>query len=170
MMDKWRSYLEGGDLRSIADVEKLIPLIRNQTDFDRLFKFLYFKERLIVMRAADAIEKVTAVKPKLLSKHKNEVMQFLYTASGKEFKWHLTLMIPRLEFSQKEFAEVWNVLSKWAKDKKESKIVRVNSIQSLFYLTRQNHKYKMAFQLILKELKSENIPSINARLKKIELA
>ena len=167
-MDKWASYLEGGDLRSIGDVKNLIPLIQNQTDFDKLFKYLHSGDRLVMMRTADAIDKITMNKPEFLSKHKKDLVHFLTTAIDKEFKWHMALLIPRLILSAEELEETWDKLSIWAKDKEESKIVRVNSLQSLFNLARQHTEYKGEFQLISEQIKSENIPSITARLKKLE--
>lgn len=166
-MDAWNSYLEGGDLRSIADVAQLIPLIQNQSDFDALFKYLYSSDRLLVMRASDAIEKITVRKPELLTNYKTNIIQLLYTASDKELKWHLALMVSRLKLSEKELIEVWDALTNWAKDKGESKIVRVNSIQALFDLTKQCAEREMEFEIISNQIISENIPSINARLKKL---
>lgn len=58
-MNNKKKYLQGGDLRSIADVDQLIPLIKTQKTFDELFSCLESEDRLIVMRAADAIEKIT---------------------------------------------------------------------------------------------------------------
>lgn len=72
-----------------------------------------------------------------------------------------------LEWNSLERKAVWNTLSAWAKDKKESKIVRVNAIQSLFDLTIQCPELKNQFQSIVSAIKSENIPSLNARLKKL---
>jgi hypothetical protein len=54
-----KKLLIGGDLRSIGDSSKIIKLINNQNDFDLLFGFINSDDRLIVMRAADVIEKIT---------------------------------------------------------------------------------------------------------------
>jgi len=166
-MDRWKTYLEGGDLRSIADVDQLIPLIRSQSDFDTLFTHLYSENRLIVMRAADAIEKITVANPEFLKHHKGELSQMLQTADNKELKWHLALMIPRLTWSTDELEKVWSILFNWAKDRSESKIVRVNSIQALFDLKASYEEYENEFVSLVEEIKKENIPSINARLRKL---
>ena len=168
-MENWISYLEGGDLRSIANVDQLVPLIQSQSDFDQLFQYLNSEKRLVVMRAADAVEKISQKHPEFLDKHKGAMLQHLQTATDKEFKWHLVLMVSRLKLSSSELTEVWEMLSKLAKDSKESRIVRVNSIQSLFDLTRHHKAYESKFQELSKQLQSEAIPSINARLKKLKL-
>ena len=87
----------------------------------------------------------------------------------KDLKWHLALIASRLELKTEELGIVWDKLTQWAKDKKESKIVRVNSIQTLFDLTKQNGELKRDFDLTIQEIEAENIPSINARLRKLKI-
>jgi hypothetical protein len=95
-----KKYLQGGDLRSIADVDQLVPLIKTQKTFDELFSCLDSDDRLIVMRAADAIEKITRDHPKYLDSHKNRLIRILDTARDKELKWHLALLIPGISGEQ----------------------------------------------------------------------
>ncbi|NER10404.1 hypothetical protein SAMN06265375_10151 [Muriicola jejuensis] len=159
------TYLTGGDLRSIAKVEELLPLVRTQSDFDELFKFLYSKDRLIVMRTADALEKLTTQNPRFLFGHKEDILHFIDTARDKEFKWHLSSMVSRLKLTNDELQRVWKELTKWAKDKRESRIVRVHSIQSLFDLAKQDTELQRDLKKTAVALKKENIPSIQARLR-----
>ena len=166
-MNKLITYLQGGDLRSIAKTDQVVPVIKNQIDFDKLFQFLFTKDRLVIMRTADAIEKITLSKPEFLSNYKKEIINFLEIAVDKEFKWHLALIVSRLELTTNELGIVWNKLSNWAKDKKESKIVRVNSIQALFDLVEKHRELKNDLGLTFQEIEAENIPSINARLRKL---
>ncbi|MDX1769642.1 MAG: hypothetical protein R3294_16440, partial [Arenibacter troitsensis] len=86
-----RKYLKGGDLRTIGGVNFLVPLIRNQKDFDRLFHYLRAKDRHIVMRAADAVEKITLRHPEYLESHKSTLLGLTQSSDDKELKWHLSL-------------------------------------------------------------------------------
>ncbi|MDH4295124.1 MAG: hypothetical protein OEV74_02500 [Cyclobacteriaceae bacterium] len=167
-MNKFIKYLQGGDLRSIAEVEKLLPLVKTQSDFDELFENLFSIDRLVVMRTADALEKISATNPELLSNHKAEIINFLDTAHDKEFMWHLALMVSRLDLTTNQLGKVWAKLTKWAKDKKQSRIVRVNSIQTLFDLMKKHKVLETDLNQTIREIKKENIPSINARLKKLK--
>jgi hypothetical protein len=63
-----------------------------------------------------------------------------------------------------EFNYAWKTLMSWAKDKSNSKIVRVNSMQALFELNKQSKNSARDFQQLINELQKEDIPSINARL------
>ena len=131
-MTLFQKLLSGGDLRSIGNSNFIGSEVRGQNDFDELFKCLFHKDRIVVMRAADAIEKITINNPQFLAKHKIQIIELCNVSKDKELKWHLALMIPRLQLDTREFDKAWNTLTKWAKDKTNSRIVRVNSIQGLF--------------------------------------
>jgi hypothetical protein len=161
---QFEKILSGGDLRSLGKGSSVIFKIKNQNDFDELFKQLFHKDRFVVMRAADIIEKLTIRNPQYLTKHKKEILELYNVANDKELKWHLALLIPRLHLDNKEFGNAWNTLTNWAKDKTNSRIVRVNSIQGLFEMVKQKSELEEEFNLTLSELEKENIPSINARI------
>ncbi len=91
------------------------------------------------------------------------------TAADKELKWHLALISSRLVFSRQQLTDVWKQLCRWAKDKKESRIVRVNSIQAMFELCNNNRQLKQAFDAVIQQVAMEDIPSINARLRKLKI-
>lgn len=167
-MNNLRSYLQGGDLRSIAKVNEIVLFVENRADFDELFQYLYSDDRLIVMRAADAIEKITMQKPEYLITHRNAITALLKQAANKELKWHLALLTTRVNWSTDEVRIVWNRLLKWAADKKESKIVRVNAVQALFEISQKKIELKKDFDKIIRKIEVENIPSLKARLRKLK--
>lgn len=96
------------------------------------------------------------------------MIKFLKDAQDKEFKWHLALLVSRINLTQDEIGQVWVKLTKWAKDKSESKIVRVNSLQTLYDLTKKFTDFEKDLELTIQEIKSENVPSINARIRKFK--
>ena len=165
-MSNLENLLSGGDLRTIGNGNTVVKLVRNENDFDELFTLLFHANRLVVMRAADAIEKITINLPHYLNKHKTEILNLSETVKNKELQWHLALLLPRIDFNEEEFNSAWKILMHWAKDKTDSRIVRVNSMQALFELNKQNKKFTKDFQQLIGELKKENIPSINARIRK----
>jgi hypothetical protein len=164
---KLSKALAGGDLRSIGKSNSIILTIKNQKDFDTLFRLLFHSDRLVVMRAADAIEKITLEKTHYLKKHKKEIIGLLDAAKNKELKWHLALLIPRLPLGLREFNDAWDILAAWTLDKKNSRIVRVNSIQGLFEMTKPKNKMSPFFDKVVSQLEKENIPSVQARVKAI---
>jgi hypothetical protein len=169
-MSKTADILKGGDLRSIGRSNKIASSIDNQESFDELFQQLFHPDRKVVMRSADAVEKITLKNPAFLKQHKASILKLVETARHIELKWHLALIASRLELARREFRKVWQILTDWANNKKESKIVRVNSMQGLFNLLQTNQELKQDFNLTLNRIEKENIPSINARIKKIKKA
>ena len=169
-MSKTADILKGGDLRSIGRSNKIASSIDNQESFDELFQQLFHPDRKVVMRSADAVEKITLKNPAFLKQHKASILKLVETARHIELKWHLALIASRLELTKREFRKVWQILTDWANNKKESKIVRVNSMQGLFNLLQTNQELKQDFNLTLNRIEKENIPSINARIKKIKKA
>ena len=122
------------------------------------------------MRAADAVEKITLAHPAYLVPHKKEVLQLVRTATDKELKWHLALMLPRLPFTEKELGNVWAILTTWASEKGDSRIVRVYAVQGLYDLLQRQPHLQRDLELTLEELEGERIPSLTARVKKIRKA
>ena len=167
-MKHFDDILKGGDLRSIGQSNKVVSLIDNQQNFDELFQQLFHIDRKVVMRAADAIEKITVNNPGYLKPHKNVILKLCDTAKNIELKWHLALLASRLSLTKRELGRVWQILTSWATDRNESRIVRVNSIQGLFNLLTQHKELEQDFNLTLTEIKRENIPSINARIRKLK--
>lgn len=167
-MKDFVNLLSGGDLRSIGKSNSVVSLIVNQQDFDELFKLIFLDDQLLVMRAIDAIEKITLKHPNYLIKHKHEILNLSTVAHDKELKWHLAQIIPRLSLTPHELTKAWKLLTIWALDKNNSRIVRVHSIQGLFEMLKENNELTQDFALTLTELEKEDIPSINARIRSIK--
>ncbi len=157
--------LKGGDLRSVGKVKIVISEVTSQKSFDELFNSLFDSDRLVAMRSIDAIEKITTTRPGCLKFHKKELLKLLHSAKHKELKWHLAQLVSRLKLNKKETGKVWDMLTLWAKNKNESRIVRVLSLQSLFDIQKQNAELKKDFTDTLEIMDRENIPSIKARIR-----
>lgn len=170
-MSSIHNKLKGGDLRSIGKTNVIISEITNQKKFDELFRGLFDADRVVVMRSADAIEKITIMHPEYLDSHKKQLFELFQTANHIELKWHLAQLMPRLilrlKLSEDETGMVWNKLTQWAIDKTSSRIVRVNSIQGLFDIQKKFPELKKDFTDTLLKLDRGNIPSITVRIKKL---
>lgn len=167
MQTDFAQLLLGKDLRSIGRANEVVRLVGDQVTFDQLFGLLLHHERLLVMRAADAVEKITIGNPFFLNPHKHQLLSLLRSSVHKELKWHLALLIARVDLSAEELKEVWGILRYWALNPNESKIVRVNSIQGLFALSEKHHELMDAFLDTLHKLEDERIPSLQAGIRKL---
>lgn len=164
----FNDLLKGGDLRSIGKANEAVKNVSSQDSFDALFDGLHHNDRRIVMRTADAIEKMTRSKPEFLNKHKNELLKLCADAKEIELKWHLAQLVPRIRLTPSETGEIWQLLRQWIVDRHESRIVRTNSLQALFDLQKTHVELKNDFFHIIEAIREENIPSLNARIKQIE--
>jgi hypothetical protein len=156
------------DLRAVKQNSIDVTSVNDQRSFDELFALVFHHERHLVMRTVDAVEKVTLKHPEFLKPHKAQLMIVLKSADHKELKWHIAQLIPRVELSKSELADVRHILCYWTLNKNESKIVRVNALQGLFDLSRSHPEVKEDLVKAISSMEHELIPSIQARIKKLK--
>lgn len=166
---KYDDLLQGGDRRSIGKANEVAKSVATQNDFDALFEGLYHPDRNIAMRVADAVEKVSLDKPSYLEKHKARILDLFYQATHIELRWHLALLVSRLNLTRSETGAVWRRLSTWAQDLTESRIVRVNSIQAMFTLAQADPELRDELQSVVEAVTQENVPSLNARIRRLKI-
>jgi hypothetical protein len=171
-MDKeiFVSLLLGKDLRTVKQNRTVIQSIHDQQTFDELFSLVFHHERTLVMRAIDAVEKVTLIHPVFLRPHKFQLLSVLKSAEHKELKWHVAQLVPRTELTEDELKDVWHIFTYWVLNKNESKIARVNALQALFDLSKGNPLLMDEFNKIIHPIEHEMIPSLQARIKKLKKA
>lgn len=162
-----RALLSGEDLRSPGRANDLVARIHSAADFDTVFALLNDDDRLLVMRAADAIEKFTRSNNTYIQRHGSALATLATTAQNKELKWHLAQLASQLQPAGDEAAVFWEVFSSWALNPRESRIVRVMALQALYDILQKYPDFKPEFDAIADKLVQENIPSINARLRKL---
>ena len=121
------------------------------------------------MRTVDVVEKITREHPEYLKPHKSHILSLFETAEEKELKWHLAQLISRVELNEAEIGKIWEILTGWAVDPKESRIVRTNAMHALFNLLSQYPELNQDFLLTVRHIEKENIPSINARLRILKI-
>lgn len=160
--------LLGKDLRKLGNTHKAVAAVCDQHSFDQLFALLFHHERPLVMRAADAVEKITISNKHYLLPHKNQLLSILRSADHKELKWHVAQLLPRIPLSVEEAREVWFMLKHWCLNPNESRIVRVNALQGMFDLSLILPELKDDFVHTLRKIEHETVPSLQARMRKLK--
>lgn len=168
MDTKFTRLLLGKDLRKLGNNKKAIEAVASQRDFDELFSLIFHHERPLVMRAADAVEKITLKHPEYLASHKAQVLSILKSADHKELKWHIAQLVSRIDLNAIELDHVWHILTYWALNRNESKIVRVNALQGLYDIALKFPAFQRDLNQSMAALAREPIPSLKARLKKLQ--
>jgi len=109
-VNRFQELLKGGDLRSIGKANEIVAMVKDQAAFDALFEGLSCPDRKVVMRTADAIEKITVSKPGYLQQHKTVLLNLCRDAKDIALKWHPALLVPRLHLTEQESAAMWSLL------------------------------------------------------------
>ena len=120
---------------------------------------------VIRMRAADAVEKITASRPEYLQPYKTKLIQQVAKIEQQEVRWHVAQLVPRLELSEEERAVVVEVLLGYLNDK--SKIVKTFSMQALADLTEQDASLRSQVIPLLEELTKTGSPAMKSRGRKL---
>ena len=158
--------LTGGDFRSIGNSEQVVAdVLTNTLLFAELFDGLTHSGALIRMRAADAAEKVTAVRPDLLRPFKSRLLNEVASINQQEVRWHVAQMIPRLALTKSERHKAIGIMRGYLSDK--SSIVKTFSMQALADLAEQDKSLEPEIISLLEELTQTGTPAMKSRGRKL---
>jgi hypothetical protein len=158
--------LGGGDRRSIGRADEVVDLVRvRPKTIARVVACLWDPDGCVRMRAADAAEKVSREQAVLLQPYKKAVLGLLAEAKEPELRWHLALIIPRLQLAPSECRRVADILRQYLEDR--SSIVRAFAIQGLSDLTGQYPCLRPTVLDLLRALTRSGTPAMRARGRKL---
>ena len=158
--------LEGGDRRSIGRVGEVVEDVLNDSSlFEILIDGLFMDDPLIRMRAADAIEKITADFPEYLQPFKQRLIYLSGQTAQQEVKWHLSQILPRLPLESKDKEIVIKNLFSYLND--QSKIVVTFAMQALADLTIKEPDITARVTRAIETLTQTGSPAIRSRGKKL---
>ena len=161
-----KDLLSGGDRRSLGrsnEAEKIG--LRQPQRFAELIQCMWSNNPVVRMRAADAAEKVTVERPELLKPHKQELLGLLAEAEQIELRWHLALMVPRLELSASERNRAASALQRYLEDR--SSIVKTCAMQGLADLAAQDPGLREMARRIIEESLQTGTAAMKARARKL---
>jgi hypothetical protein len=162
------AMLEGGDRRSIGRADEVAALVlRSPRLFGALVKGLWSEKAVVRMRAADAAEKVTRTRPEWLATYKKELLGLLREAEEQEVRWHLTMMVPRLELDAKDRGAAMEALREYLEDK--SSIVKTCALEGLAELAGKDVELRAGVVEILREATRSGTAAMRARGRKLLL-
>jgi len=166
-----RAILAGGDRRSIGRSDEVVDRVRaHPKSFAQLVECLWDSDPCVSMRAADAIEKLTRESAARLQKHKKELLGLMAETRQKEVRWHLAVILPRLELTPAECRYTEAILRAYLND--GSSIVKTFALQGLVDLTQQNLRLVAPVIELLREATRSGTAAMRARarilLRKLE--
>jgi len=158
--------LEGSDRRSIGRADEVARLVLKQPKlFRELIRCLWHDDPVIRMRAADAAEKITRVKPHLLQRYKSQLLGLLAETTQIEVRWHLAQMIPRLQLTSLERQRAAEALRRYLDDR--SSIVRTWSLNALAELSQNDATLRSETKQLLEDAVRSGTAAMRARARKL---
>lgn len=150
------------------DSARILRTVTDQESFDELFALIFHHDRSLVVRAADTVEKISQVHPEYIQLHKEQLLAVMRSGDHKELKVHVAPLLALLTLNEIELNNVWHVLTYWALNRNENKTVRVSALQGLFDLSRQFPHVLKDFGQTMQAMERETIPSLQARIRKLQ--
>ena len=158
--------LQGGDRRSIGKVDEVVnQVLGSAVLFEELINGLLVDDPLIRMRSADAVEKITRVKPEWLKPYKKILIQLADNSNQQEVRWHMAQILPRLRLDPGEKKAIVDILYSYLNDK--SKIVVTFALQALTDFAVDDKNLKSRVIGVLEEFTKTGSPAIKNRSRKL---
>ena len=161
-MSKILSSLKIGDRRSIGNADEVARKIASDKKlFVQVFDAMLSPDPLVRMRAADAVEKATREYPELLRPFKSELLLEVALIDQQEVRWHVALMLPRLELTPTEVDLAVSILLDYLADK--SSIERTCAMQGLADLALQHPRLSSRVIALIESLTSDGSAAMRSR-------
>jgi hypothetical protein len=158
--------LSGGNRTSLGRTNEVVAeILSSPSKFPALCDGLSSNDPVIRMRAADAIEKITVMRPELLAPYKRKLLALAVREAQIEVRWHLALMLPRLALTPRERAAAIDILFDYLRDR--SSIVKTHAMQGLANLALKHPTLKAQIVPVVAELTEIGTAAVRARGRKL---
>jgi hypothetical protein len=158
--------LSGGNRGSIGRSNEVVTqVLAHPAYFSDLFAGFSNDDPIIRMRAADAVEKITAQRPELLRPFKKKLLTIAGSSTQQEVRWHAALILSRLTLTIKERAVAFDILFDYLRDK--SSMVKTFAMQTIWDLAATDPKLKAQIITLVEELALVGTPAMRARGRKL---
>jgi hypothetical protein len=163
---KIKGLLLIGDMRSTGKVNLIIKEAKKDAKIvGQLVDCLTDKDPGVRMRAADALEKISADEPICLAPFKLKILKILEFIDQKEVQWHWCQMITRMNLSIKEQRYAISWLQELNLSK--SSIVRTFALQALVEFALYKPEFKALPQAAVLAALKKGTPAMRVRANKL---
>jgi hypothetical protein len=157
---------QGADRRTTGRSDQVAEMVSGDAKlFPKLITGLWSAEALVRMRAADAAEKVTRKHRELLQPYKDELLGLMAETQEQELRWHLAVLVPRLELNAKERQVAISSLHRYLEDR--SSIVKTFALQGLADLVKNEPDVRSRVIDIVRQAARHGTPAMKARSREL---
>jgi hypothetical protein len=159
--------LAGGDRRSVGEADAVAREVVEKPDrAEELWGCLASADALVRMRAADALEKVSRVRPDLLEPHRTALASGVAEDGTAEVRWNLMAIVPRLRLSPVE-ADAFLARVREYLCNDTSRIVRASALEAVVSLADAFPHVRADAERLLAAALMDPAPSMRARARRL---
>ena len=123
------------------------------------------EDPIVRMRAADAAEKLTRVRPDLLTPFRARLIDEVGQTEQHEVRWHVAQMLSHLRLTVKERSRAIALLERYLRD--TSVIVVVEALQTLVDFAKGDQGLRKRITPIVERMASRGTPAMRSRASKL---
>lgn len=157
-----------GDMRTTGKSDEVVQEVLSDVNrFDELFAGLEDARAGVRMRSADALEKVTRVKPELLHPYVDKLINIAESASQQEVQWHIAQMFEYAPLNRAQKEKAFEILVRYYNTSR-SNIVKAFSLTALAHIAKGDPTFEKEIKALLEMASEHEAPSVRSRAKKIQ--
>jgi HEAT repeat protein len=159
--------LKGGDRRSIGRANEVArEVLADPALVAELVDGLDSRDPVVRMRAADAMEKVSAERAEWLQAHCERLLEHAVATCQQEVQWHAAQILARLDLSQGQLRRTVDLLRRYLAAS-PSRIVRASALEALADLADRHPRLRAKIRRLAEEALESGVPSLAARARKV---
>ena len=120
---------------------------------------------VVRMRAADAIEKISATRPECLAPYRTFFLSEVALGKQSGVRWHIAQILPRIARSRRDATKIEAILHEYLED--SSSIVKTNAMQALVELAERGLLSRTRVAALIREFSHTGTPAMRARGKRL---
>jgi hypothetical protein len=149
-------------------VAEVVALIEEHPKSARsLVECLWDEDLWVSMRAAHAVELLSRKRASLFDAYSASLLGLLAGTTQQKVRWHLAVVVPRLQLTDADCRRVAEILQSYLQDK--SSIVKTCAMQGLADLTDRYASLRATVIDLIRELTRTGTPAMRARGRKLLL-
>jgi HEAT repeat protein len=165
-MTELRALLAGGDRRSLGRVPEVVATVQaSPALLDELVAAIGDADAVVRMRAADALEKVTAAHPEWLAPYAAQLLGPLAAIPQQEVRWHVAQLLPRLLLDDAQRQVATAILFGYLEDR--SAIVRTCALDALARLAEGDPALQVRVTALLEAALRDGTPAERSRAQRV---
>ncbi|MDJ0820254.1 MAG: hypothetical protein QNJ09_00415 [Paracoccaceae bacterium] len=158
--------LSGGDRRSVGRTQEVVDhVLQNRAALAELVAALAVDDAVVRMRAADALEKVSAQQPRWVDGFAQDILDAALGCEQQEVRWHAAQTLPRLQLEAGQRAAAVELL--FACLESDSRILRAFALTGLVDFAESDAALRARVAPLVEAALASDVPSMAARARKL---